>query len=160
MAYDRTKLVIKQIFRFYEGQQPSLYTPLTGKNLNKTPEILAEALDDVISRIGSGGGGGGGGVQKLSDSVTTVDSTTGASSTAAKTLYDMIQDLKNNGVGLKETTSLPKGEIPKAAKIPVTYVGEAGDKYLAQPREWVEITTKKGKGLVPVYAIGSIADNR
>lgn len=160
MAYDRTKLVIKQIFRFYEGQQPSLYTPLTGKNLNKTPEILAEALDDVISRIGTGGGGGGGGPQKLSDSVTTVDSTTGASSTAAKTLYDMIQEIKNNGAGLKETTDLPKGEIPKAAKIPVTYVGEAGDKYLAQPREWVEITTKKGKGLVPVYAIGTITDNR
>lgn len=52
--YDKTKLVIDQIFSWYEGTDPSQFTPLTGENLNKTPRILAEAIDE-IKKAGTGG---------------------------------------------------------------------------------------------------------
>lgn len=51
--YDKTRLVIDQIFSWYEGTDPSQFTPLTGENLNKTPRILAEAIDE-IKKAGTG----------------------------------------------------------------------------------------------------------
>lgn len=180
-------LTIDKLFLFYEGLDPKLYTELTGINLNKNARILAGIIDDIYDKLGDGTGNTGS-TTPLSDDPELNDPDTGASTVATKTIMDKIGDLlsddylgdqSDKGASTKATTKLyndlllkigqvkmtpstetPAGKIPNQPKIPVTYVGKDGDRYLSSPREWVEVTTPTGKGLIPVYDIGTIIDER